>query len=513
MKRNDYAPLNIVEKINARVSLLCAAAVLTGLVLLFCRLDHLLVQVPAEEAKKQLEAEEQEKAAPQKKPPVVTTASVIAAGDNYYQSSVLMFGQDGSGVWNYDKVYDHIRGEIQAADLAIVTQETVLTKSHYSVSASDYYSTPTEVGDALVNAGFDVVCSATEHVDDWGADFLNETLDFWSTSHPETLVAGIHASEQDAGTVSIIEVNGIRIAILDYTYSTNTGNASNGTFTPNTGGRNYMVDILSRRKDAVASMIQSAGEQADCIIFVAHWGTVDEPMPNEYEKQWASFLMEQGVDVLIGSHPHVLQPYGVMNDLEDESGMTVFYSLGNFVSSSDNWIERLGGLASFTITKTVSEEEGTVVEITDPAVKPIVMHTDDDSGDYGPYLLEDYTRSLAAKCSIRNSVGELFSLTNLYRKFEEIMSMNVTPSSDTSLLDARFSYDGTLLDADGNRMTMLSTTEAGYYNALGIDISDYSYFQDIDYTGGSGTRSDGAPSDGTPPDEEQSDEEPADETL
>ena len=496
MKRNDYAPLNIVEKINARVSLVCAAAVLIALVILFCRLDYTLVQVPAEEAKKQQEAEEQKKSEPKKKAPVVTTASVIAAGDNYYQSAVLMTGQDGSGIWNYDKVYSHIREEIQAADLAIVTQETVLTKSHDSVSASDYYATPTEVGDSLVNAGFDVICSATEHVDDWGADYLNQTLDFWRTSHPETLVAGIHQTEQDTGVIRIKEVNGIRIAILDYTYSTNTGTLSNGTFSPNTGGRNYMVDLLPDGTDTVSAMIQSAREQADCIIFVAHWGTIDEPMPNEYEKQWASFLMDQGVDVLIGSHPHVLQPYGVMTGLEDETGMTVFYSLGNFVSSSDNWIERLGGLASFTVTKTVSEEEGTVVEISDPTVKPIVMHTDNENGDYGPYLLEDYSRKLAENCSIRNSVGELFSLTNLYRKFEEIMSINVTPSTDTSLLNGRFNYDGSLLDKDGNRMTMLSTTEAGYYEAKGIDISDYSYFQDIDYTAGTGMQPDEAQSDG-----------------
>lgn len=479
MKRTENTPLNIIEKINVRISLFSAIAVLVVLVVLFSRLDHRLVTVPALEAEKQ-EEEARQKATQQKKAPVVTTASVVAAGDNYYQSAILMSGQDGSGVWSYDKVYDHIRDEIQSADLALVNQETVFTTSHNSISASGYFATPTEVGDALVNAGFDVVCSATNHMDDWGADYITETLNFWNTSHPEILVPGLHGSEEDAGTVRVTEINGIRIAILNYTYGTNNGSpGSNGSYSLNTGGRNYMIDLLPSGTEKISQMISAAKEQADCVIFFAHFGTTGEPMPNEYEKQWAAFLMQQGVDVLIGSHPHVLQPYGVMND-EDGHALTVFYSLGNFVSSSDNWIERLGGLASFTIRKTVSEE-GTEVEIIDPVLKPIVMHTNLDTNEYCPYLLEEYSRKLCESCSIRNTVGELFSLTNLYRKFEEIMSMNVAPSTGTDLLNTRFSWDGSLVDEEGNNVTMMSATEAGYYSAMDIDISDYSYFEDYNY--------------------------------
>lgn len=482
MKRTQNTPLNIVEKINTRISLISAVAVLILLTFLFCRLDHQLVTVPAEKAEKQ-EAEEQQQAETRKKEPVVTTATVIAAGDNFYQSGVLVSGQDGSGNWSYTKVYDHIKNTIQAADLAIVNQETIFTGSHNSVNASGYYATPTEVGDALVNAGFDVICSASNHADDWGADYITETINYWNNSHPEILVTGIHSSEEDVSSVRVFDAGGIRVAVLNYTYGTNAGSAgSGGTYLMNTGGRNYMVDVLSQGSEKISEMIRSARSQADCVIFVAHFGTTDEPMPSEYEKQWASFLMKEGVDVLIGSHPHVLQPYGVMSD-NDGHSMTVFYSLGNFVSSSDNWIERLGGLAGFTIRKSVSDE-GTDIEIVDPTVTPVVMHSDNDTSEYSVYLLDEYTRKLAESCSIRNTQGELFSLTNLYRKFEEIMSIRVTPSSGTDLLNVRFNADGSLVDEDGNYVTMLSSTAAAYYSAMDIDISDYSYFENYDYSGG-----------------------------
>ena len=100
-----------------------------------------------------------------------------------------------------------------------------------------------------------------------------------------------------------------------------------------------MIDMI--RKDKITAMIQKAKKQADCIIFVAHWGTEGETMPNEYEKQWAAYLMEQGVNVIIGGHPHVLQPYGRLTD--DKGNETVvFYSLGNFVSTQQKLEELLG---------------------------------------------------------------------------------------------------------------------------------------------------------------------------
>ena len=191
-------------------------------------------------------------------------------------------------------------------------------------------------------------------------------------------------------------------------------------------------------------MIQKAKEISDCIIFVAHWGTEDETMPNEYEKQWAAFLMQQGVDVIIGGHPHVLQPYGQLSD-DQGHNTTIFYSLGNFVSTQQELPELLEGMASFTIQKSTLNGKSTI-QILSPEVKPMVMHYNHDNGEYGPYMLDDYTEELASSHSVRNVIGDEFTLDNLKAKFKEIMSMNVKPSTNTNLLNVKFDWEGNMID-------------------------------------------------------------------
>ena len=276
--------------------------------------------------------------------------------------------------------------------------------------------------------------SATNHADDYGYDYLKNTLDFWSTNYPDIPVLGIHATQEDADTVKTKEVNGIKIAFLDYTYGTNNSGLGDGY--------DYMLDIFD--KDKITSMIQKAKQVSDCIIFVAHWGTEDETMPNEFEKQWAAFLMQQGVDVIIGGHPHVLQPYGQLSDDQGHS-TTVFYSLGNFVSTQQELPELLEGMASFTIQKSTLNGKSTI-QILSPEVKPMVMHYNHDSGEYGPYMLDDYTEELAASHSVRNLIGDEFTLENLKAKFKEIMSMNVKPSTNTNLLNVKFDWEGNMID-------------------------------------------------------------------
>ena len=316
----------------------------------------------------------------------------------------------------------------------MIDQETVFAPSHDAVSSYPSFATPQEVGDAIIKAGFNVVESATNHADDYGYDYLKSTLDFWSTNYPDIPVLGIHATQEDADTVKTKEVNGIKIAFLDYTYGTNNSGLGDGY--------DYMLDIFD--KDKITAMIQKAKQVSDCIIFVAHWGTEDETMPNEFEKQWAAFLMQQGVDVIIGGHPHVLQPYGQLSDDQGHS-TTVFYSLGNFVSTQQELPELLEGMASFTIQKSTLNGKSTI-QILSPEVKPMVMHYNHDSGEYGPYMLDDYTEELAASHSVRNLIGDEFTLENLKAKFKEIMSMNVKPSTNTNLLNVKFDWEGNMID-------------------------------------------------------------------
>lgn len=460
MKKNHNTPLNFKEKYNSRISFIGSCAVLVILLFLFHQIDYSMIRKPAKEAAREAAAAQQ-KAEEEALTPVVSTANVIAVGDNLYHGSLLSSGQYESGIWNYDHIYANVLDEIQAADVAMIDQETVLTANHSDISGYPSFATPTEVADAIVKAGFNVVEAATNHVDDYGYDFMAQTLDFWKTNYPDIPVLGIHESQEDADSVKTLEVNGITIAFLDYTYGTNNSGAGEG--------REYMIDIFNTAK--VSAAIQKAKEISDCIIFVAHWGKEDETMPTEYEKQWANFLMQQGVDVVIGGHPHVLQPYGRMSD-DQGNEMVIFYSLGNFVSGQEDLKELLGGMAQFTIEKTVLDGN-TSVRILTPEVRPLVMHYNRDYGEFGVYMLEDYTEDLASQHTARELIGEEFSLANLKTKFDEIMKMNVTPSTNTGLLDVTYDYDGNMIDPNGNIVEdTWSVSASQYYESLESNSND-----------------------------------------
>ena len=485
MKKNNM-PLNLRERINSRISLLCSVIVLVLLVLVMHQMDYTLIRKPQKEAAEAAALKEQQDKI-KAETPVISTASVIAVGDNLYHSKLYESGENDSDIWNYDHIYTHVLDQIQAADVAMIDQETVFAPSHDAVSTYPSFATPQEVGDAIIKAGFDVVESATNHADDYGYDYLKSTLDFWSTNYPDIPVLGIHATQEDADTVKVKEVNGIRIAFLDYTYGTNNSGAGEGY--------EYMIDIFD--KDKITTMIQKAKEISDCIIFVAHWGTEDETMPNEYEKQWAAYLMEQGVNVIIGGHPHVLQPYGRLTD--DKGNETVvFYSLGNFVSTQQKLEELLGGMAKFTIQKTVKDGK-TSVKILTPTVEPLVMHYNSDSGEFGPYMLSDYTEELASQNGVQKYIGDgVFTLDNLKKKFNEIMSMNVTPSTGTNLLDVTINTDLNMIDSSGNVVEdTASITAEQYYADKGIDITSESFNTADNSSGSAEGSSDDSSDDGS----------------
>lgn len=487
IKRNfkENIPLNFRERSNARTSLLASVIVLAVLVILFNQLDYRLIRKPAIDAQKKA-------AAAKEKPETtattnnVTTASVIAVGDNLYHQSLIDAGASEDGNWNYDKIYTHITDAIKYADIRMIDQETVFTTDHDSVSSYPSFATPTEVGDAIVKAGFNVVESANNHIDDFGEGFLTDTLNFWKTKYPDVTLLGIHDSQEDADTVKIREVNGIKIAFLDYTYGTNVGGIE---------GKDYMIDMI--RKEKITTMIQKAKQQADCIIFVAHWGTEDETMPNEYEKQWAAYLMEQGVNVIIGGHPHVLQPYGRISDGKGNETV-VFYSLGNFVSTQQKLEELLGGMAKFTIQKTV-ENGKTSIQILTPTVEPLVMHYNSDAGEFGPYMLSDYTEELASQNGVQKYIGDgVFTLDNLKKKFNEIMSMNVTPSTGTNLLDVTIDTDLNMVDSSGNIVEDTdSITAEQYYADKGIDVNSEDFNSADSNSGNTDDSSDDSSDDGS----------------
>lgn len=317
--------------------------------------------------------------------------SLVMVGDILLHTPVAESGVQEDGSYNFDALFANVKDEITAADLALVNQEVIIGGEELGISGYPSFNAPYELGDALVTAGFDVVLHATNHTLDQGKWGVKNCLSFWKNSYPKLAILGINESQdiQD-NNIYVYEQDGIRIAILNYTYGTN------GISLPS--DMPYAVNLLVEEK--VVADLTKAKEQADFIIVCPHWGTEYQLTPSEEQERWTKIFLENGVDLVIGTHPHVIEPIEWVSD-DNGNEMLVYYSLGNFVnwtaSSGEGIANRMvGGMAEVTIGM---DEKGSAF-ILDYGVEPLVCHLTEGTNGVTTYLLSDYTEEMAAENAI-----------------------------------------------------------------------------------------------------------------
>ena len=341
-------------------------------------------------------------ATPTPKPSV----TLVMAGDILLHTRIHEYSKQADGSYNYDAIFANLAEEISAADLALVNQEVIIGGDELGISGYPSFNAPKEAGEALVKAGFDVVLHATNHaLDKKGKGVLN-TLQFWEEHYPEIGVLGIHDSIEDQEEVYTTEIEGIRIAILNYTYGTN------GIAMPK--DMLYAVDMLD--KETVISDIRKAKELADFVIVCPHWGTEYRLTPDESQQKWTALFLEEGVDLVLGTHPHVIEPVELFTNPETGEQMTVFYSIGNFV----NWTSGKGeGVANRMVggmpTILLERDENGTAYVADYRITAIVCHVEKKTNGITVYPLSEYTEELAERNAIKNQDPQ-FSLeycTNL----------------------------------------------------------------------------------------------------
>ena len=321
--------------------------------------------------------------------------TLMAVGDDLVHTSVIDSGKKSDGTYNYDHLFTNILGDIKQTDLAIINQETVLGGSELRYSGYPRFNSPQEIGDAIVKAGFNVVLHATNHSMDKGEQGMQNSIDYWK-KHKDVTVLGVNETEEEYNSVRVVEVNGIKIAMLNYTYSLN------GLPLPK--NRQYMVNMLDEEK--IRKDVALAKEKADFVIVFPHWGTEYVYEPSSSQKRWTKLFLETGVDLVIGAHPHVIEP---VEWLEGEDGhkMLVYYSLGNYVSGQDAYPRMLGGLAKITI----ESKNGEKPQITDASITGLVTQYEKKYANLQVLKLSDYTDDLARKHMIGSmSVSKLKGL-------------------------------------------------------------------------------------------------------
>lgn len=315
--------------------------------------------------------------------PEPVRVSLMALGDNLIHNSTYWSMELPEGGYDFTSIYTEIAQTVEHYDIACINQETALVADRALIDNYPSFGTPQEVGDALAGAGFDVITQATNHCFDKGETGILDSIAFWRENYPEITLLGIHDSQEDADTIRVVEKNGIRIAMLNYTYGMNAGAPQNA----------YMIDRFDTY-DNVSADIAAAKEQSDFVIVFAHWGEEDQTSPSEYQRTWAQFMADAGADLIIGSHPHILQPLETVT-AKDGSTVPVFYSLGNFFSHQLSVTGMLGGMASVVIEKDASGTHLVSYDLT-PTMNVIIRRQSDGWFDYRPMLLQDYTEEIAA---------------------------------------------------------------------------------------------------------------------
>ena len=324
--------------------------------------------------------------------------SILMVGDILLHTPVEESAHTQQDTYDFRPIFSELKEEISAADLALVNQEVIIGGQELGISGYPAFNAPYPIADALADAGFDVVCQATNHALDKGEKGVRNDLAYWESKYPDMVVTGIQDSEEKQRMIPTVCVDDVTFAILNYTYGTN------GIPLPQ--NMPYAVNLLEEEK--VKRDLQIAEETADFTIVCPHWGTEYQLAPSAEQEYWTNIFLEGGADLVIGTHPHVIQPVEMIQDEGKE--MLVYYSLGNFVNwtsgTGDGVANRMvGGMAQIEVTR-----ENDDVVIKEYGVKPLITHVSEGYGGVRTYALEDYTASLEQENLIKKQDSN-FSLS------------------------------------------------------------------------------------------------------
>ena len=298
--------------------------------------------------RKTIIADDKDKLVPKEKD---YSLKLFMVGDALIHSGVYMDAEKPDGTYDFKPMLANLKPIISKYDLAYYNQETILGGKELGYSSYPMFNSPDEVGDAFIDAGFDLVSLATNHTMDKREIGVLNSVKYWK-SKKNVVTSGQWDSWDERNKVRIYEKNNIKYAFFSYTTWTN------GLNPP--VGKEYLTNIYSDEK--AKEDIESVRDKVDVVLVAMHWGTEYSLGVSYDQEKIANYLSELGVDVIIGAHPHVVEPVEFIND-----GKTfVIYSLGNFISDQDG-TERLTGLMSeITIKKHIDEEDNVTVSLDNP---------------------------------------------------------------------------------------------------------------------------------------------------
>ena len=306
----------------------------------------------------------------------------IGVGDNLYHGALYYRQRMAGNGYNFDTYYDGTREYSENADLAYINMETICNgDEHYELSSYPLFNGPKKVIDAVYNAGFDWWSISSNHSLDTGANGLLEQLNTIHEKYPDIITTGSHTSLEDKNTPIVKEINGIKVGFLGYTYGLN------GLIVPE--DKEWLVSMIN--KDQMKIDMEALSKVSDIQMVAMHWGVEYSTSISEEQKDLTKYLNELGAEVIIGTHPHVIEPAEIYHGENQDT--LVYYSLGNYTSAQDAAPRMVGGMASFTINYDPNTFE---TSFTDVKFIPTVTWFDGGFNDWKTYTLADYNNDLYA---------------------------------------------------------------------------------------------------------------------
>ena len=342
-----------------------------------------------------------------------TSAKLVAVGDNLMHRSCTLSAKNADGTYDFTKHFANMADIFKAADLAVISQDTVLGGIELGATSTEtgIFNTAVELADGMADAGINVVLAANNHIMDEGSAGLNTMMSYFSTKYPNITLLGVNNSREAKDEPVYVETNNIKIAMINYSYGSNQ--------TADLDASPYLLNQYD--EDWLSDVLKQAREEADFIIAFPFWGEQNSMDYTQEQERQAQFLADNGVDLIIGSYPHVVEPVKWIT-AENGDRTLVYYSLGNFQSIQNTVENMLGGQANVTISK---EEDGT--HISDYSLDFVVTHYEQrESSEYydivTTYPLADYTSDLAARHGMSVSGNEEFNLASLQGLSSQILS-------------------------------------------------------------------------------------------
>ena len=305
----------------------------------------------------------------------------LAVGDNLIHGLIYASGAQPDGTYQFDSMYARTADTIAAADIAYINQETICGGTELGLQSYPTFNSPYEILDSVAAAGFDWISTSSNHSMDVGEEGILSQLSHLEEL-PQLIQTGTNASADEAKEYKVIEKNGVKIGLLSYTYGLN------GFALPD--GKEYLVNLID--EDRIREDMKALNQISDVQVVSMHWGVEYQFEENEEQRALAQLLSDEGADVIIGTHPHVLQPMEVLKG-EEGNETLVMYSLGNFVSAQDVNSRMLGGMAKWTLVYHPSDKS---VSFKNICFEPTVMYFDPSGTDVQVYPLSEYTDDTGA---------------------------------------------------------------------------------------------------------------------